>query len=519
MRVHAVLAVLALGGCGLLYTSPHVYEAGDARGFAADSDGDVMIVPMTFESAMEANLTAYVPQRLPEVYRPQPQTPPGRMSAANVAMPELPDIAAVGDSATPDYQLPPTATASQSPAGEIPVRLPAAIEQAPYKIGISDVVLLSTNTSGATLEDVPSLLNAQASRQGYVVQDDGAIAIPDVGRVRIAGMTIEEAEAEIFQALVAQRLDPAFSLEIAEFNSQRVSVGGAVRTPRVEQIGLKPLKLSEALQMAGGVSTSDLDYAVVRLFRDGEAYQVPLRDIYGSKPMRDLLLKDGDAIFVDADYDVAQARAYFEEQLRLRQFQLQEREFAFQQRRAEIDDAQYALTLAQFELSKAQLRQQLNQMRVQIGQYEIQRAASQREDDQVQREAFKARLDLGAVKRDYVYLGGEVRTPSRFALPFESRASLADALFGSGGVNIQFADYEEIYVLRTDLTPARPGGVTAYHLDASNAAALSTAALFEMRPNDVIFVTEQPVTSWGRVINQLVPNLIGQAASLANAAN
>ena len=191
-------------------------------------------------------------------------------------------------------------------------------------------------------------------------------------------MTIEEAEAEIFQALVAQRLDPSFSLEIAEFNSQRVSVGGAVRQPQVEPISLKPLKLTEALQLAGGVDSEDLDYAVVRLFRDGEVYQAPVRALYGSDALNDVLLKDGDAIFVDADYDLSQARAYFEEQLQLRQFQLQEQQFEFEKRRAEISDAQYALTLAQFEMSKAQLRQQINSMRLSIAQHDLARNSEAR---------------------------------------------------------------------------------------------------------------------------------------------
>ena len=519
MRVHAVLAVLALGGCGLVYTAPNVYEEGDGRGFASDSNSDVQVIQMTFETALEANLTAYVPQRLPDSFRPQPNAMPGRVGLGAVSMPDLPDVEAGSAGSVPEFELPPTATSLQPPAGEVPVNLPPPLEQTPYRIGVSDVVLLSTNTSGATLEDVPSLLNAQSSRQGYVVQDDGAIAIPDVGRVQIAGMTIEEAEAEIFQALVAQRLDPSFSLEIAEFNSQRVSVGGAVRQPQVEPISLKPLKLTEALQLAGGVDSEDLDYAVVRLFRDGEVYQAPVRALYGSDALNDVLLKDGDAIFVDADYDLSQARAYFEEQLQLRQFQLQEQQFEFEKRRAEISDAQYALTLAQFEMSKAQLRQQINSMRLSIAQHDLARNSEARSESAAQRQAFQDRLELGAVRRDYVYTAGELREISRTPLPFESRSNLADILLGGGGMNIQYADYEEIYVIRVNLTPAAPGAVTAYRLDASNAASLSTATLFEMRPNDIVFVAEQPITSWGRTINQLVPNLIGQAVSLANAAN
>ncbi|SDW81986.1 polysaccharide export outer membrane protein [Albimonas donghaensis] len=523
MRVNILLAALALGGCGLVYTSPDVYESGDVRSGADSATSDVQVIPLTFETAAEANLDAYVPARLPDVFRPAPQSAPGSVGVGSTAMPRLPDATydpAGAVDATAET-LPPTATALQPPAEAQQVNLPEAQEPAPYRIGVADTLLVSANTQGATLEDVPSLLNAQTSRQGYIVQDDGAIAIPDVGRIRVAGSTLEEAEDAIFQALVSNGIDPSFSLEISEFNSQRVSVGGAVANPNVAPITLKPLYLSEALQLAGGVQAQDLDYTVVRLFRDGQVYQAPLRAIYGDDALRDVLLKDGDALFVDTDYDLTQARAYFTEQLQLRDFELREREFAFRQRQAEIDDVRFGITIAQFELQKAQLRQQLAQMRIQASQFEIARNAEARSISAEQRSTFKDRLELGAVQRDYVYVAGEVRSPRRTALPFETRRTLADMLFENGGVNMQYGDYGEIYVLRRHSTPATSlaGGISAYHLNASNVANLTTAAMFEMRPNDVIFVAEQPVTTWSRVVNQLTPSLLSQAASVGNVAN
>ncbi|MEO1686680.1 MAG: polysaccharide biosynthesis/export family protein, partial [Pseudomonadota bacterium] len=402
----------------------------------------------------------------------------------------------------------------------VAVNLPPPSEPAPYRIGVSDVLLLSTNTAGATLDDVPTLLSAQSSRQGYIVQDDGAIAIPDVGRIAVSGLTLEDAEAEIFQALVAQRLDPSFSLEVAEFRSQTVSVGGAVQQPNVQPISLKPLFLSSALQIAGGVRAPDLDYAIVRLFRDGEVFEAPLTAIYADGGLNDVLLRDGDAIFVDADYDVTQARAFFEEQLRLRDAELREREFAFRQRQADIDEVRFGVTVAQFELQKAQLRQQINQMRVQTATFNLQRQTEIRAANADARAAFQDRVRLGAVARDYVYVTGEVRAPRRTALPFESRSNLADVLFeeNQNGITIFSADYGEIYVLRQGVNGAPVGAVTAYHLNAANMANLTTATMFEMRPNDIVFVAEQPITAWARVVNQLVPNLISQATSLTNAA-
>jgi polysaccharide export outer membrane protein len=59
------------------------------------------------------------------------------------------------------------------------------------------------------------------------------------------------------------------------------------------------------------------------------------------------------------------------------------------------------------------------------------------------------------------------------------------------------------------------GAVTAWHLDASNAVNLIVATRMEMRPNDVIFIAEQPITRWNRVIQQFVPTLITSGVALA----
>ena len=81
MRVNILLAALALGGCGLVYTSPDVYESGDVRSGADSATSDVQVIPLTFETAAEANLDAYVPARLPDVFRPAPQSAPARSRA------------------------------------------------------------------------------------------------------------------------------------------------------------------------------------------------------------------------------------------------------------------------------------------------------------------------------------------------------------------------------------------------------------------------------------------------------
>ncbi|MEM7189656.1 MAG: polysaccharide biosynthesis/export family protein [Pseudomonadota bacterium] len=430
----------------------------------AGTDLNVSVVPMTFESTTAANLTTYVPARLPLGFQPEAVQ---RLTAKSVATPRL----------TPP---PPPPSRPGPRPGFIPDNLPPLGVPEPYLIGIADVLLLSFDSTAATLEQLSGLITAQSKRQGFVVQDDGAIAIPTAGRVRVAGLTLQDAEAMIFQALVNANIDPTFSLEIAEFNSQRVSVGGSVRAPALVPVTLKPLYLHEAVSAAGGLAIADPDVAKIQLFRGGSTYQISANRFLSDPGMRQILLRDGDSVFVASEFDEERARARFEEQLSIR------REV---QTQAQVE-AQIAATAATRE------------------QNEIRKLDAERQ-------LFLDRLELGAVKRDYAYLAGEVVKPARFELPFETKAVLADVLLNDRGLNIQYADYGEIYVLRRSTNPEEASSVAAYHLDASNAANLALASMFEIHAGDVVFVAEQPITSWNRALSQALPNLLLSAANVA----
>lgn len=471
--------LLGLTACGVIYTSPSVREGGI---FGDDTDFDVDVVPLTYETAAAANLEPFVPQRLPVAFQPEAVAAAEAAAAAPVgySVPGTPELLSIPQ---------PTAPVTRRP-GFIPDRLPPPAEPRPYRIGTADVLLLSVNAP-STLEDLPALIDAAAKRQGYVVQDDGAIAIPDVGRVRVAGMTLPEAEAEIFEAVAAAGIDPAFTIEIAEFNSRRVAVGGEVNAPQLVPITLKPLYLNEALQLAGGLAVDNREVASIQIFRDGETYQMGVERFLQQPALQKILLEDGDSIFVTDEYRQEDAERRFSELLQLRGQQIQ---------------------TTQFQLQLESIRTQRQLAALQLEQQREALARQRLEDD---RALFRERVEFGAVPRQYAYLAGEVRRPSRFELPFESQASLADVLLDEGGINIESGDYEEIYVIRGALTPEQWGGVTAYHLEADNAVNLVAATQFLMRPNDVVFVAEQPVTTWNRTISQILPNLFLSVARTA----
>jgi len=439
-NVFTLLGTLFLASCGAAYFSPDVIEETTASGV-------VTVAEITANSVSTANNVTYSPKSLPAIFS---QTTGG---ASGIR----------GAGALPDPAFQP----ENRPASMV-TRLPPNVENGTYKIGSGDVLLLATPNASGTVAELTGLLAAQSRRQGYTVQDDGMIALPDIGRVSVAGLTLEEAEAVLFKTLVENQIDPSFSLEIAEFNSQRVSIGGAVRTPTILPITLSPIHLDEALNLAGGISATDTAFVSIRLYRDGTMYQIPMQSYLDKTDIQKTVLHAGDNLFVDTTFDVAKAHAYFEEQIRLVEFRQTARATALAQLNAEV-------TLRRAQLAEA-------------------------------RTNFQTRIDLDAVERDYVYLSGEVGVQGRYTLPFGRTANLSDALFDSAqGVPTETGNIAEIYVLRG----TRDGtGVTAWHLDARNVANLILATRFELRPNDIIFIAEQPVTRWGRVVSQLSPTLI-----------
>ncbi|MEO0633797.1 MAG: polysaccharide biosynthesis/export family protein [Pseudomonadota bacterium] len=292
----ALLSLLLSAGCGVVYQSPSVNSL-------VESDTKLRVQRITPESTLVANSSAYAPKTLPRVFFTS--------SGATATTPEtesLPrPIGGPGGSGT-------------SAASGLELRVPPEVPLAPYRIGVGDVLLLATPQTGSTVEELTGLLAASNSRQGYTAQDDGAIAIPNVGRVRVVGLTLEEAENLLFQRLVENKIDPTFSLEVAEFNSQSISIGGAVSNPTVVPIGLRPVTIDQALAAAGGVAAGDLETASVRIYREGVLYQIPLETLYSDRGLQRTRLIDGDSLFIDTRFELDQAQAFFQQEIRAAEF-------------------------------------------------------------------------------------------------------------------------------------------------------------------------------------------------------
>lgn len=105
-------------------------------------------------------------------------------------------------------------------------------------------------------------------------------------------------------------------------------------------------------------------------------------------------------------------------------------------------------------------------------------------------------------KKEVIYIVGETKDQISIPINPEERPSLADTLFNSNPVfETITSDFSQIYVIRkkkNDLT------LVVYHLDITNPARINLANIFEMRPDDIVFVATQPLSLYSRTLSQIL---------------
>jgi polysaccharide export outer membrane protein len=105
------------------------------------------------------------------------------------------------------------------------------------------------------------------------VDGNGDVHVQLLGRVHVAGLTVQQFEQELNKRLSIYIRQPQVAVNIKELRSQPVSVVGAVNAPGVHQVqGHKTLL--EMISMAGGIR-SDAGYSI-RITRQLEWGCIPL---------------------------------------------------------------------------------------------------------------------------------------------------------------------------------------------------------------------------------------------------
>jgi polysaccharide export outer membrane protein len=114
--------------------------------------------------------------------------------------------------------------------------------RAAYVLGVDDQLVIQVEDLDEFKGDHPIRVDMQ-----------GNIRLPIVGRLHVAGLTVEQTEGELRKSLGTVLKDPQVTVLVAEFRSHPVSVLGSVKNPGVVQItGTKTLY--EVLASAGGAN-------------------------------------------------------------------------------------------------------------------------------------------------------------------------------------------------------------------------------------------------------------------------
>ena len=165
-----------------------------------------------------------------------------------------------------------------------------------YLIGRGDV--LSIIVYDHPELTIPAGSERSAAESGNVVHSDGTIFYPYIGQVSVAARTVRDVRNEIQQRLAAYVAKPQVDVKVVSFNAQKAYVTGQVVKPGTFAITNVPIRVLDALSLAGGL-TEDANWHEVILTRDGKERRLSVYNMlsYGDLS-QNILIKDGDVLHI-----------------------------------------------------------------------------------------------------------------------------------------------------------------------------------------------------------------------------
>ena len=165
-----------------------------------------------------------------------------------------------------------------------------------YKVGPQDILLV-------TVWDHPEITLPLGQYRtdaatGMVVDEEGYLFFPYIGRLRLGGLTVIQVRELLTEKLNKVLQRPQVDVKVVAFRSQKIYVGGEVRNPATYNVTDIPFSLSEAINRAGGfLPTADQSRLV--LSRGERTWTLNFQDLQSRGNRIDqILLKDGDSLLV-----------------------------------------------------------------------------------------------------------------------------------------------------------------------------------------------------------------------------
>jgi len=162
-----------------------------------------------------------------------------------------------------------------------------------YILGPADIVSIN-------LTDTDDIDNS------YEIDPDGLIDLPFIGKIKIDGFTVDQAQNILKEILGQFYVNPDLQISVEEYNSSKVYIVGAVRNQLTINLDQKPIKLIEAAIQANFNPNAADNLLGTKGFlrRDNKVYRVNLNNAFKTIDEKEnFYLKKDDVIFIDRNSD------------------------------------------------------------------------------------------------------------------------------------------------------------------------------------------------------------------------
>lgn len=128
------------------------------------------------------------------------------------------------------------------------------------------------------------------------VDEDGMIAIPFVGRIKVLGMRPEQVESLIVARLRRRANDPQAVVRLVQNETRTATILGEVASSRQIGLSARGERLLDALAVAGGTK-QPIEQSTVQLARGTSRAVMPLERVIND-PLQNVRLRPGDVVTV-----------------------------------------------------------------------------------------------------------------------------------------------------------------------------------------------------------------------------